>query len=394
LISTDGWNILYQKDGGIGVKKRYLALWAAAIVLLPLGACLCYDGFTGALRRELNTAAGLYLALVDILTAAFLSWLIYFLEQERIKRAERQEEEDARRMLLALLKAGLPQTIYRTGHYIQISDEFLRLVTPASRSLTMEETTLLTDMMETLQSIGRTELDEDAWEAGEQAARFAAEFLPGPCRVFRSRMLEVKNWQWLVEEGPQRAMLARLGWKLEPRPQVCVDDKGRSVFQDMGGGRYKVWTAEGRMVLDGVVEDGEVEDGYAELNMSRDRYYCGQFKKGRPDGKGTEYFSETDGVISREGLWSDGELTQGKAYQVLLEDDGELDEYLTQLDGPEAVRANEDCFPPFKMCDIEIKDGKAGVIRGSEQSPDEFCAKWSPRTGDAPQPPDDFKNEW
>ena len=376
--------------------KWKITFWTLAIVFLPFGFCWTYDALTGLLRGDLNTALSLYLSLVGIMVTSFLTWYIYRIERRREEKAAAGEEQAAKRTVAALLRAGVFQAIFRTGAYIQISDEVLRQVTPASRSLSLEQMTELTTVMKTLQSIGDAELKVDRWEAGEAADRFTQSFLPPPVALFRERMLEVSNWEWLVEE-PVRGLLAALGTPLANRPSVCIDANGQPVFQALDKGRYRLWTQDGRMILDGVVRCEEVEDGYAELSVGSDRFYCGNFKDGRYHGHGVEFFSDIEGgVVSKEGEWADGKLVNGIIYQAVLDDPTDDDEeegepyahspfeFLCQLSDPEAVRLNADCMLPFHMCNLKVTNGVPQVIEESVQTVEEFCEHWQPRTMEAP----------
>ncbi len=376
--------------------KFTVLLWCLAILALPLGGCVLYDGLTGMLRRDLNAAVSLYVSLVGIMVTAFLTWYVYRAEHRREEAAARKEEEDAKRTLAVLLRTGVSQAIFPGGSCIQISDELLRMVTPASRRMSLEQMTALTSAMQTLKNVGEVELQEGRWEACEAAGEFASSFLPPPCALFPERMREVENWEWLVE-GPLREVFQALGTPLASRPPECGDKQGRPVFAHRGGGRYQVWSAEGRMVLDGIVSDGEVAEGYAELKLRSDRDYCGHFRDGQMEGEGVEFFSEAEErVVAREGQWAGDELVDGTIYQAMLDDAPKEEEdpdhrrspyeWLFQFADPSWVRANEAYMPPFRMCNVRVTDGELQVIEESIQTVDEFCEEWRPRLLEMPRP--------
>lgn len=377
--------------------KLTILLWWLAIFTLPLGACALYSALTGLLRQDLNAAVSLYVSLVGIMVTVFLTWYVYRIERRREEEAARKEEEDAKRTIAVFLRTGLFQAVFSCGNYIRISDEILRMVTPASRHMPLDLMAALTSAMQTLKSIGEEELKEDGREACEAAQDFARSFLPDPFPLFPGRMREVENWEWLVE-GPLRKVFQALGAPLDPRPQVCKDKGGQPVFSDCGNDRYQVWSSEGRMVLNGVVSGGEVSDGYAELSVSSDRYYCGHFKDGWFDGEGVEFFSDTeDGVVSREGEWAHGELVNGTIYQAVLDDPLEADEedpdyrrspyeWLHQFPDPSWVMANQVYMCPFRMCNVRVTGGVLQVVEESIQTVDEFCGSWNPKIMEMPRP--------
>ncbi len=378
--------------------KLKLAISVAAIIGLPAGLCALYNAFTGLLNNELNTTISLYLSMVGIMVTVFLTWYVYRSEQRRNEITAKQEEADARRMVAAVLRSGLYQAIYRTGGYLKITDELLHATAPASRGLSIGQTQTLADCMRILQNIGDTEL-EDWGEANEKAWSFALRFLPEPMELFQKRILETKNWEWLVG-GEIRDLLAALGTPLASPPEICQDQNGKPVYQEYEPGRYRVWTADGRLLLDGIVRGEWVIDGYAELKGPFDRYqYHGQYRDGRRNGYGVEYFTDGDkNTVSKEGHWKDGKLFDGMIYQVMLEepdDDADEEEYtesydlspydrIQQFETPEHVLANVDCFLPFRMCNIRMVQGEIQVIEDSIQTVEEFCANWTPRMQPAP----------
>lgn len=383
--------------------KLTLAAWLAAVLGLPAVACAGYGVCTGRLSGDLNTAVSLYLSMVGIMVTIFLTWYVYRSEQRRNEREAKREEEDAKRMVAAVLRTGLRQAIYCAGGYLKITDELLRATTPAGRSLSVKQAQDLSEFMRTLQSIGDTELD-DWCDAGEKAWRFALRFLPEPAELFRERILETKNWEWLVG-GSARELLESLGSPLDPQPEIFLDKSGHMVYQEYLPGRYRVWAEDERVLLDGAVEGEEVMDGYAELRDRPDRQrYCGHYLDGCRHGAGVVYYSDGEiECISREGLWKKGELFNGMIYHV-VHDDSEDDEeicgepyrrspydWIFQLETPERVQANVECFPPFRMCDVRIVHGRVQVIEDSMQTVEEFCENWRPHT--QPMPPSMFEEE-
>lgn len=368
-----------------------LITWVVAIIGLPAGACAIYDYYTGLLMGDLNTTASLYLSMVSIMVTMFLTWYVYRIEQRRDAIEAKREEDDAKRMVATVLWTGLRQVVYHTGGYLKITNELLRETAPASRSLSIEQAQTLNEYMRTLQNIGDTEL-EDWGEANEKAWNFALRFLPEPAVLFHQRILEAENWEWLVR-GEIRELLEVLGAPLSVEPELCRDREGRPVYQEYMPNRYQVWAADGRLLLDGVVQGEDVMDGYAELKEPFDRRrYCGYYQNGYQNGYGVEYFDhdETD-AVSKEGLWKDGELYDGMIYQVMLdnsEDDEEDGEpyhrspydWILQFATPEIVRANVDCFPPFQMCNVRMIRGNVQVVEESIQTVEKFCKNWRPRT--------------
>lgn len=186
-----------------------------------------------------------------------------------------------------------------------------------------------------LQNIGDTELDD--WsEAPEKAWQFALNYLPESTELFRERILETKNWEWLVG-GEIRELLTSLGSPLAPRPEISQDRNGQAVFQEYEPGRYRVWAEDGRLLLDGAVQGEDVLDGYAEIyDRFEHRRYLGQYMDGYRHGYGIEYFTDED--------------------------------------------ENMDYFPPFRMCDAQMVGGEVQVIEKSIQTIEEFCENWKPHT--------------
>lgn len=360
---------------------------------VPAGACVVYDYCTGLLRADLNTTASLYLSMVSIMVTIFLTWYVYRSEQRRNELAAKREEEDAKRMVVAVLWTGLRQIIYRTGGYLKITDELIHAAASASRNLSIEQSQILSECMCRLQNIGDTELDD--WsEAHEKAWQFALNFLPEPAELFRERILETKNWEWLVG-GEIRELLASLGSPLAPRPEIFQDRNGQAVFQEYEPGRYRVWAEDGRLLLDGAVRGEDVLDGYAELDEAfGQKRYCGHYRDGYQHGYGVEYLiDENIIIITQEGQWEKGKLVDGMIYHVVLEDSEEDDEeedgeprhrspydWILQFEDPEKVRVNMECFPPFRMCDVQMIGGEVQVIENSIQTIEEFCENWKPHT--------------
>lgn len=171
--------------------KLSLAVWAAAVIGVPAGVCAVYNCCTGLLREDLNTTVSLYLSMVSIMVTIFLTWYVYRSEQRRNELAAKREEEDAKRMVVAVLWTGLRQIIYRTGGYLKITDELIHAAASASRNLSIEQSQTLNECMYQLQNIGDTELND--WsEAHEKAWQFALTFLPEPAELFQERILETK----------------------------------------------------------------------------------------------------------------------------------------------------------------------------------------------------------
>lgn len=376
------------------IWKLSLIVWAVGVIGFPAIVCVGYDYYTGLLREDLNTTVSLYLSMVSIMVTIFLTWYVSRAEQRRSKLEAKREEEDAKRMVAAVLRTGLRQIVYHAGGYLKITNELLHTAAIASRNLPMEQSQLLSEFMCTLQNIGDTELD-DWGEANEKAWQFALNFLPEPTELFQKRILETKNWEWLLE-GKIRDILVLLGSPLDPRPEIIQDESGQAVFQEYMLGRYWVWAEDGRMLLDGIVQGEDVLEGYAELEDGVDhKRYCGQYLDGYRHGYGVEYFTDGDieGVIehiSKEGKWEKGELVDGIIYHV-VHDDSEDDEeeygetyhrsphdWIFQLETPEKVRVNMDYFPPFRMCDVRMIHGKVQVIEESMQTIEDYCKNWKP----------------
>ncbi len=87
--------------------KLSLAVWAVAVIGVPAGVCAVYNYCTGLLREDLNTTVSLYLSMVSIMVTIFLTWYVYRSEQRRNELAAKREEEDAKRMVVAVLWTGL-----------------------------------------------------------------------------------------------------------------------------------------------------------------------------------------------------------------------------------------------------------------------------------------------
>lgn len=374
--------------------KLSLAVWAAAVIGVPAGVCAVYNCCTGLLREDFNTTVSLYLSMVSIMVTIFLTWYVYRSEQRRNELAAKREEEDAKRMVVAVLWIGLRQIIYRTGGYLKITDELIHAAASASRSLSIEQSQTLNECMYQLQNIGDTELND--WsEAHEKAWQFALTFLPEPAELFQERILETKNWEWLVG-GAIRELLASLGSPFASRPEIVQDRNGQAVFQEYEPGRYRVWAEDGRVLLDGAVQGEDVLDGYAEIyDRFEHRRYLGQYMDSYRHGYGIEYFKDEDeniDYISKEGQWKKGELVDGIVYHVLLNDSESEEEeegepyhrspydWILQLETPERVQANVDYFPPFRMCDVQMVQGEVRVIEESIQTVEEFCENWKPHT--------------
>lgn len=367
-----------------------LIAWVWVIMGLPAGMCAVYNYYTGLLEADLNTTVSLYLSMVSIMVTVFLTWYVYRSDQRREEKAANRAREDAKCMVTAVLRTGLHQVIYRTGGHLKITDELIRLAVLASKGLPIEKARTLMDYMRTLQNIGDTDLDD--WdEANEKAFRFALTFLPEPTKLFRERILEAKNWEWLVR-GDAQELFVLLDSPLDSPPEIIKDKKGLPVYQEYEPGRYRVWAKDGRVLLDGSFRDEDVLDGYAELrDGTKHQLYRGQYLNGYRHGYGIEYFTDeekNEDYISKEGIWKRGKLYNGIIYCVVLDDEKDNGEYYSrspfdwvfQLETPEKVRANMDCYPPFRMCDVQMIDGEVQVLKESIQTVDDFCQNWKAHT--------------
>ncbi|WP_318616768.1 hypothetical protein [Sporosarcina sp. YIM B06819] len=311
-----------------------------------------------------------YLTFMSIEATVLVAFTIYWMQKRNEQLKEKELKEKAKKILFSTLVAALKQVhrlsrldLYEIQEYrfIRISERHFESITEID-GLSDEEILYLNNLLKELQYLVEEEKEVAVYEIRQQINRLIHYIMIPHYVQYRHIVAEPKDAFEMMDEQLLK-ILRKFNYAQESESKsIYSSNEGQVIIKCDANHQCVVYDKLAEKISDAKIDNKGIYMGWAKQYDEEKLLYEGEWKDYKKHGQGKEYIDDSGEYYytSKDGIWKNGELWDGKIYDVLVSSDGELiDESIIQIDkrflDERATRIKD--FSQYGLTNFVVKAG-------------------------------------
>ena len=284
-----------------------------------------------------------YLTFLSIEATILVAFTIYWMQKRNEQLKEKELKDKAKKILFSTLVAALKQVhrlsrldLYETQEYrfVRISERHFESITEID-GFSDEEILYLNNLLKELQYLVEEEKEVAVYEIRQRINRLIPYVMIPYYVQYREIVAEPKDVFEMMNEQILTILRKFDYAKDSKNKSIYSSNEGQVIIKCDGNHQFTVYDKSGKKISDASIDNKGIVTGWAKLYDEGKLLYEGEWKDYNKNGQGKEYIDDYGDYYytSKDGTWKDGELWNGRIYDVLVSSDGELtDESIIQID--------------------------------------------------------------
>ena len=312
-----------------------------------------------------------YLSILSIEASTLVAIAVYWMQKRGEKLKEMEQKMQAKNSLFSTLVASLKEVydlsrldLYEDQEYrfIRISEKHFEALTEI-HGLTDEDIRLLNNVLKELECLVEYEKEGEVGEIRIHMEKLISNIMIPPYVQYKYIVAE-PNDAFEVMNEHMLSILRKFDYTPGSEGKSKYFSKsGDIIIEYDKAGKAMVYDKAGEKICHAFVDNKGIREGWARLYQDNKILYEGEWKNYKKHGQGIEYLKDygNSQYVSKEGIWKNGELWDGKIYDVLVYSDGRfLDDLIIQINSQfymnEAQWIKD--YTGYGVVNLIVKEGK------------------------------------
>lgn len=312
-----------------------------------------------------------YLTILSIEATILVALAIYWMQRRAEKIKAHEQKEQARNALFSTLVASLKEVhvlsrldLYEEQDYrfIRISDKHFEAISEI-KGLTDEDIRLLTTILKELEWLVENEKEREVGEIRLNVEKLISTVMIPPYVQYIKNVAEPKDAFEVMNEQ-LLSILRKFDYALDSEDKSqYFSEAGDNIIEYAEDGKAIVYDKTDGKTCYAFVDYKGIREGWAKLYREETILYEGEWRNYKKHGQGIEYLDDFGNYqyVSKEGIWNNGDLWDGKIHDVLVYRDGALlDNKIIQIYERFYVNEAEQIkdFEIFGVANLIVKEGE------------------------------------